>query len=357
VRVAILGLSITSSWGNGHATNYRGLVRALADRGDEVTFLERDRSWYAAHRDLPQPPGCTTVIYDSVEQLRGRFARAVREADLVIVGSFVPEGVDVAAWVLAEAGGAVAFYDIDTPVTLEKLRHRDTEYLAEELVPRFDLYLSFTAGPALTALAEEFGAGRPVAFYCFVDPDLYQPAPAPRRWTLNYLGTYAPGRQPALDDLLLEPARQHPCERYCVAGPMYPTDIHWPANVERIEHIPPAEHPAFYCAAAFTLNLTRPEMRATGYSPSVRLFEAAACGVPIISDTWPGIETVFVPGEEIFLADGAGDVLRIVRENGPVRRQRVAGAARRRVLAEHTATRRAEQLHELIAQPVGTAAA
>ncbi len=353
MKVSILGLSITSSWGNGHATNYRALARALHARGDEVTFLERDRSWYAQHRDLPGAPWCSVFLYESVPGLRSRFAELIAESDVVIIGSFVPDGVEVAQWVLGQAPGPVAFYDIDTPVTLAKLRAGDDEYLSAELVARFDLYLSFTAGPALDALREQFGARRAEPFYCFVDPDAYRPLELTSRRAIGYLGTYSAGRQPALDELLLAPARRLRHEWFAVAGPMYPPEIDWPANVERIEHLPPGEHPPFYCSGSFALNLTRPEMRAVGYAPSVRLFEAAACGVPIISDRWPGIETILEPGEEIFLADSCEDVLRILRETAVGRRRAVGAAARRRVLCEHTAERRAEQLHELMGELAG----
>jgi spore maturation protein CgeB len=348
MKVTILGLSITSAWGNGHATNYRALTHAFERRGDLVTFLERDVPWYAQHRDLPNPPWCETYMYESVIQLERSLAGAVRDADLVVIGSFVPDGAEVAGWVLDEARGAVAFYDIDTPVTLDKLRRRDIEYLSPDLVERFDLYLSFTAGPALEMLHEEFGARRPEAFYCFVDPESYAPVDAPVQHALNYLGTYSAGRQPTVDELLVAPARALPGERFAVAGPMYPPDIAWPSNVERIEHLAPAAHPRFYSATRFTLNVTRPEMRALGYSPSVRLFEAGACSAAIISDPWPGIETVFVPGEEILLAESRADVLRLLDGISDGERERIGAAARRRVLAEHTADRRVEHLHNLV---------
>lgn len=349
MNLTILGLSITSSWGNGHATNYRGLVRALEQRGDSVTFLERDMPWYAAHRDLPLPPYGATHLYDSLPALRAQHTAAVADADLVIVGSFVPDGAEVAAWVLDTARGAVAFYDIDTPVTIEKLRAGDAEYLSPELVERFDLYLSFTGGPALELLHDEFGARRPEAFYCFVDPGAYRRTGEPPRWALNYLGTYSEGRQPAVRELLVEPAAARVAEHFCVAGPMYPPELAWPANVERIEHLPPGRHPAFYSATVFTLNVTRPEMRALGHSPSVRLFEAAACGATIISDRWDGIETVLEPGAEILLVEDREDVLAIL-DRGPA--PAVGAAARERVLAEHTAAHRAEQLHALLAEAV-----
>jgi spore maturation protein CgeB len=352
MNVVILGLSITSAWGNGHATNYRALARALQRRGDHLTFLERDVPWYAEHRDQPDPEGCETHLYDSLARLKGSFTDLVRTADLVIVGSFVPQGAEVNSWVLDNASGTVAFYDIDTPVTIGKLRTRDAEYLTPELVERFDLYLSFTAGPALEILREEFGARRPEAFYCFVDPDAYARVDTDPRWTLNYLGTYSAGRQPALDELLVRPARSRPGERFAVAGPMYPLELEWPGNVERIEHLPPAEHARFYSATKFTLNVTRPEMRALGYSPSVRLFEAGACGSAIVSDSWAGLDTVFEPGREIIVADRCEDVLRILEEIDDAERAQIGAAARRRVRAEHTADNRVDQLHDLVAEVV-----
>jgi spore maturation protein CgeB len=348
VKVTILGLSISSSWGNGHATNYRALTKALQARGDEVTFLERDAPWYAQHRDLPEPPWCEIHLYDSFKQLRSR-APVIHDADLVIVGSFVPEGVEVGTWVVDHAQGAIAFDDINTPVTIDKLRAGDVEYLSKELVPRYDLYLSFTAGPALEILREEFGARRAEPFYCFVDPDAFARLEVPDRWTLNYLGTYSSGRQPAVEELLLEPARRLNEQRFAVAGPMYPADIEWPENVERVEHVAPTDLPHFFSAAGFTLNLTRPEMRALGYSPSVRLFEAGACGAAIISDVWPGIETVFTPGEEILLVDSCDEMLGILSSSSPKSRAQIGAAARRRVLSEHTADHRVQQLHEAVA--------
>ncbi len=349
MKIVFLGLSITSSWGNGHATNYRALVRELSARGHEVLFLERDVPWYAAERDLPEPPWGRTELYGSLAELE-RHGAALAAADLVLVGSYVPEGVAVCEWVLERAGGAVAFYDIDTPVTLAKLRRGDREYLSPELVGRFDLYLSFTGGPTLQVLEEELGAHRAIAFHCLVDPDAYRPrSQESPRWDLGYLGTYSEDRQPALERLALEPARRLPEASFAVAGPRYPEEIAWPRNVERFEHVAPGDHPAFYASQRFTLNVTRAEMRAAGWSPSVRLFEAAACGVPVISDRWPGLEAIVVPDEEILVADTAEDVVRCLVETGEDRRLAIAERARARVLAEHTAARRCEQLEEAVA--------
>jgi spore maturation protein CgeB len=349
VRIIVLGLSITSSWGNGHATTYRGLVRALAERGHDVLFLERDRPWYAANRDLPG--GADFVeLYQSLEALRDRFEEDVRDADLVVVGSFVPDGVAVGEWVVSTARGVTAFYDIDTPVTLAKLERRDHEYLAPELVPRYDLYLSFTGGPTLRRIERAYGARQARALYCAVNPELYRPEPCFTRHDLGYLGTYAADRQPALERLLLEPARRSPDRHFVVAGPEYPQEIEWPPNVERLDHLPPAEHNKFYGTQRFTLNVTRADMVRAGWSPSVRLFEAAACAVPVISDWWDGLDTFFAPGREILVAQSSDETLRYL-DLGEDERRAIGDRARRRVLAEHTAERRAEELEGYVRKP------
>jgi spore maturation protein CgeB len=344
LRIAILGLSITSSWGNGHATTYRALARELAARGHDVLFLERDQPWYAQNRDMPRPPFCRTELYGSLEELQDRYATQVRDADLVIVGSFVPEGVAVGDWVQRTARGVAAFYDIDTPVTLARLARGEHDYLHPRQIPGYALYLSFTGGPTLRRLEQEFGSPCARVLYCSVDPSLYFPERQVPRWDLGYMGTYSDDRQPGVDALLLEPARRHAQGRFVVAGPQYPDDIAWPANVDYKPHLPPAEHRAFYNAQRYTLNITRADMVRAGWSPSVRLFEAAACGTPIVSDAWAGIETLFVPGREIVIARAPEDVLHVLRDVREDERLRMAERARARILAEHTAAHRAAEL-------------
>src|SRR5215213_788501 len=314
MKITILGLSITSSWGNGHATTYRALVRALAARGHEVFFLERDAEWYAHNRDLPSPPYCRTRIYDSLMALEERFTPHIRSADLVIVGSYVPEGIAVGDLVLRHARGVTAFYDIDTPVTLARMEG-GVDYIAPRQIPRYDLYLSFTGGPTLDILHERYGARAPRPLYCSVDADQYRPDPnAEATCDLAYLGTFSADRQPTLERLMLGAARLWPAGRFVVAGPTYPSSIVWPANVERAEHLAPDLHRRFYTQSRFTLNVTRQAMVRAGYSPSVRLFEAAACGTPIISDVWCGLEQFFAPEIEILLADDARHTLAYLRD-------------------------------------------
>ncbi|WP_257453413.1 CgeB family protein [Archangium lipolyticum] len=346
MRIVILGLSITSSWGNGHATTYRGLVRELVRNGHDLLFLERDVPWYASNRDMPRPPYGRTELYSSLDDLKDRFASEVRRADLVIVGSYVPQGVEVGAWVQRTARGVTAFYDIDTPVTLAKLARKDFEYLSPELIPGYQLYLSFTGGPTLERIERELGSPAARPLYCSCDPELYSPQRREPLWDLGYLGTYSDDRQPVLDRLMLAAAREWSSGRFVVAGPQYPATIQWPSNVSRVEHLAPPEHPAFYNSQRFTLNVTRADMVRAGYSPSVRLFEAAACAVPIISDPWAGLDTLFVPGEEILISHSGEETLRYLRELSDTDRQAMGQRARERVLAEHTAAHRARTLEE-----------
>ena len=353
MNIVILGLSITSSWGNGHAVTFRSLVRGLAARGHNVLFLERDMPWYASNRDMPRPPWGRTELYGSVDELRSRFRADVRDADMVIVGSYVPEGVTVGEWVTTTAQGICAFYDIDTPVTLAKLDRDDPEYLSRSLIMRYDLYLSFTGGPTLERLERQYKAQRARALYCSVDDTLYFPETQELRWDMGYLGTYSADRQPALERLMLEPARELPQAHFCVAGPMYPAEITWPENVERIQHLPPPEHRSFYCSQRYTLNVTRADMVKAGYSPSVRLFEAAACGTPIISDAWEGLAEIFTPGTEILVARTSDEALHFLREIPEEDRIALGARGRDKVLAAHTSEKRAAQLESYAAELSG----
>jgi spore maturation protein CgeB len=343
----ILGLSLSSAWGNGHATTYRALLRGLHALGHDVLFLERDVPWYADHRDLPDPDFCRLELYADLDDLRARWSAAVAAANVVIVGSYVPQGVAVAELVFATARGTTAFYDIDTPVTLAKLARGDEEYVGRGVIPSFDLYLSFTGGPTLRRLEQEFGARRAEALYCAVDETRYAPTGEAAEWDLGYLGTYSDDRQPALERLLIEPARRLPERRFVVAGPQYPTTIDWPANVERIEHLAPEHHAAFYGRQRFTLNITRQDMIAAGWSPSVRIFEAGACGTTIISDFWEGLTDLLPSPEAILIAHGSDDVvgmLELADEAGDA----IASQARGIILAGHTGRARAQQLVDYV---------
>jgi spore maturation protein CgeB len=353
LRVAILGLSITSSWGNGHATTYRSLVGALSRRGHDVLFLEREAPWYRANRDAVDLPPGSVHLYHSIDELGARWRSVLADADLVVVGSYVPQGVEVGRLVQSIGSGIVAFYDIDTPVTLASLAKGECPYLNTETLAGFDLYLSFTGGRALQVLEHRYGARAARVLYCSVDPDRHQPTAAEPVWDMGYLGTYSADRQSTLEELMCSPARRCPQRLFAVAGPLYPNDVSWPANVERIEHVGPDRHGWFYSRQRFTLNVTRADMTRMGYSPSVRLFEAAACGVPIISDPWPGLETIFVPGKHILVARSSHEVLSYLREFPDHERRQIAVRAREHVLARHTAVHRAIALEGYVEELLG----
>jgi spore maturation protein CgeB len=354
LEIVVFGLSVTSSWGNGHATTYRALMRGLSARGHRVTFLERDLPWYADNRDLPRSPYGRVCMYSTVSSAKRRFRKIVAEADLVIVGSYVPEGIEIGEWVTHTAKGITAFYDIDTPITVAALERGNCNYLSPRLVSAYDLYLSFTGGAILRKIERRFGARRAEPLYCSVDPQVHSTELRRPKWDLGYIGTYSDDRQKWLDQLMLSPARQWKSARMVVAGAQYPEHLSWPSNVERVDHLPPDAHRHFYNSQRFTLNLTRERMRRAGYSPSVRLFEAAACGTPIISDTWPGLETFFRPGKEILISKSPRDTLQFLKELPEAERLAIGASARERILHSHTADRRAGQLESYIADLRGT---
>ena len=348
LRLVVLGYSITSSWGNRHATTYRALLSALGRLGHEVTFLEREVASLAAERDEPLPEKCGVRFYSSLAELERRHGSEVRRADAVLVGSSVPDGADVLRWVTSIATGLKLFYDLDTPTTLADLTQGRDQRIARETLPLLDAYFSFAAGPTLGAIEREFGVRIALPLHCSVDERLYEPLKVWTRYDLGYLGSYAPDRQPLLDRLMLEPARRHPGGRFFVAGAGYPSDETFPANVERSGHVVPGHHARLYSSMRFALNLTRTEMVRIGHCPSSRLFEAACCGVPIISDRWSGLERFFTPGSEIFLADTSEQIAEILTSVDEQERLAMGRRARARVLKYHTASQRARELEGYI---------
>ncbi|HEX2935826.1 MAG TPA: glycosyltransferase [Bacteroidales bacterium] len=348
MKITILGLSITSSWGNGHATTFRSLVKGLNKRGHSVSFLERDVPWYASNRDLPDPDYCKVYLYKSLADLQQNYGGKVSNADLVIVGSYVPEGVAVAEFVMKSAHGIKAFYDIDTPVTFAKLEKKDYEYITPALIPQFDLYLTFSGGRTIEIFSTILGSRNVRPFYCSVDSDLYYPDCFDKTWDLGYLGTYSADRQPALDKLMIQAAKRWRKGKFIVAGPQFPADTKWPRNIRYIHHLAPVLHRKFYNKQRFTLNITRQDMVRMGHSPSVRLFEAAACGVPIISDYWEGLESFFEPGKEIFISELPEDTIEILKEAPESLIKTIAKNARSKILQSHTGVQRAIELENYV---------
>ncbi len=346
MKIVVFGLAVSSCWGNGHATLWRGLARALNARGVEVVFFERDQPYYARTRDLPEPPGMRLHIYDDWDELRPLALAQVRAADASLVTSYCADGRLASDLVRAHARCS-CFYDLDTPVTLHALeRGQPVAYLPADGLAGFDLVLSYTGGRALQALQERLGAGRVATLYGSVDPEAYLAVDLPprsERAALSHLGTYSEDRRAALYELFLRPASLLPDREFMLGGAQYPADFPWRSNVSFARHVPALAHPAFYASAPLTLNVTRGPMAALGYCPSARFFEAAACGVPVLSDVWEGIEAFFEPGREVLLARTANDVVAAIHR-GSEELARIGQRARERVMAEHTAGHRADEL-------------
>ena len=351
MNIVIFGLSITSSWGNGHATTFRALAKALHARGHRLIFFEHNLEWYESNRDLPAPPFCDLRLFERWKQVLPQVRRELKNADVAVVGSYFPDGIAAIDEVLESGACVKAFYDIDTPITMARLRSgAEPEYLLRRQIPGFDLYFSFTGGSALRELEQDYGAQHAVPLYCSFDPEQYRRWPPHRRYVcdLSYMGTYAPDRQPKIEELLCEPARRLPDRKFIVAGPQYPRGTRWPKNVRRIVHLNPRWHPQFYSSSRLTLNVTRREMVLAGFSPSVRLFEAAACAATIVTDNWPGLNEFFTAGKEILIPTGEQDVRRYINEYEDSALRAIGARAQERVLAEHTNERRAQQFESHI---------
>lgn len=350
MNIVVFGLSISSAWGNGHATLLRGLFRALNRRGHKIHFFERDTPYYASHRDAVSVPFADLHLYSDWNENLSQATKALSNADAGMVTSYCPDGIEACDLVLGTGLPRTVFYDMDTPVTLSRLAQGEpVPYLPKHGLGGFDLVLSYTGGQALEQLRMRLNARCAATLYGWVDPDVYYRIEPCDKFVsdLSYLGTYSADRQAALEHLLLTPARRLERQQFLIAGAMYPNPQTWPSNVRYFEHVAPSEHRAFYSSSPLTLNITRGSMAAMGYCPSGRLFEAAACGTAVLSDWWTGLDTFFQPGEEILIATSTADALRALREDSSVFAQ-IGSRAKQRALDCHTADIRAQRLIDLI---------
>jgi spore maturation protein CgeB len=345
VKITVFGLTISSSWGNGHATPYRAIIRALHRMGHQVYFFEKDVSYYSSRRDFESCDYCRLTLYPEWQQVRKVALRTASESDVVITASYLPEGQRISDEVLDLGRPLHVFYDLDTPVTLKNMAEGSVEYVRRDQFPEFDLVLSFTGGKVLDELQRNYGVRIARPLYGCIDPDIYVRVEASPEFScdLSYMGTYAPDRQEKLDQLFLEPARRHPEKQFLLAGSLYPWQWQWPGNVRRADHVSPHAHPGFYSSSRITLNLTRQEMARNGWCPSGRFFEAAACGTPLISDWWEGLDWFFDVLRDIRVVARAEHVENALRmDDGDLRA--LAGHARERTLDDHTGEVRAKQL-------------
>lgn len=345
VKLTVFGLSLSSSWGNGHATQYRAILRALSLLGFEIWFFEKDVPYYSAHRDMVVCSYCNLVLYQDWDDVRRQALDCAGSSDVVITSSYCPDGVRISDEMLALNAPLCVFYDLDTPITLKALANGTSAYLRRDQIPEFGLYLSFTGGPFLEIVRRDLGARLVRPLFGCVDPALYSKRQKQPEFecALSYMGTYARDRDAKVEELFRRPARQRPEERFILAGSMYPADTAWPRNVRRIEHLPPAQHPGFYSSSRATLNITRQDMAEAGYCPSGRFFEASACGTALLTDDWPGLDFFFEIGRELLVVRTAEDVLKaLARDENEL--AEIGERSRRRTLEQHTGDRRAREL-------------
>ncbi len=350
MKIVIFGLSVSSSWGNGHATLWRGLIKALGRMGHHVAFFERDVPYYADERDLYQLSGGKLILYPSWPEVLETARRQLSDADVAMVTSYCPDAVAATELALQSRTPLRVFYDLDSPVTLARLEAGErVDYIGPRGLLDYDLVLSYAGGRALDRLRDRLGARQAAPLYGSVDPEIHHPVARVNDYggRLGYLGTYAADRQAALETLFVEPARRRPAYPFVLAGAMYDGRFPWQPNISYVRHLPPRDHPAFYCSSNLTLNVTRRAMAEIGYCPSGRLFEAAACGTAVLSDAWEGLDQFFEPGREILLAGTTEEALDAL-DRPPEELARIARAARERTLAQHTAEVRAAELISLL---------
>ena len=351
MRIAFYGSSLLSSYWNGAATYYRGLLRDLAPRGHAVTFYEPDAFDRQKHRDIEPPPWAAVRVYPATEAgLRSVIAEAAA-ADVVVKASGVGvfdrellEGV-----VAASRPDAVrVFWDVDAPATLAELGAAPDHPLRRAL-PSLDLVLTYGGGPPVVEAYEGFGARRCVPIYNALDPETHHPAPADPRFAadLSFLGNRLPDREARVERFFLEPAARLPGKRFLIGGNGWDTKP-MPANVRHLGHVYTRDHNAFNASSLAVLNVARDSMAETGYSPATRVFEAAGAGACLITDAWTGLELFLREGEEVLAARDGADVAEHLAALTPERARAIGEAGRRRILAEHTYARRGAQVDALL---------
>ncbi len=357
MKLVIFGLTVSSSWGNGHATLWRGLCRSLSNRGHSVVFFERDVPYYSSTRDLVDlPGGGDLILFSDWNDIAAVAQRHLSDADVGMVTSYCPDAQAASNLVLDSNAGLKVFYDLDAPVTLDRIRKGETvDYIGPRGFRDFDLVLSYAGGKTLEALKQILGARLVAPLYGSVDPAVHRPvAPhAEFQADMSYLGTYSADRDDALRMLLLEPARRFPERKFIIAGSLYGADFPWLPNIYLVNHLAPAQHPAFYCSSNITLNVTRGPMAELGYCPSGRLFEASACGVPVFSDYWEGLDNFYEPGTEILIGRSTDDAIDLLTRS-PEELAAIGHAARERTLANHTSDERVKDLERILESAVRT---
>ena len=353
MKIAFFGSSLVSAYWNGAATYYRGIIRALHELGHEITFYEPDAYDRQQHRDIPDPDWARVVVYPAagdagvlkaLEQARG--------VDMLVKTSGVgvhDELLEAAVLDVKDAHTIAVFWDVDAPVTLDRVKN-DPRDPFKELIPRYDLILTYGGGEPVVQGYKALGARECVPIYNALDPDTHHPAPAEQRFAcdLGLLANRLPDREARIEQFFLAAAEQLPECRFVLGGSGWADKV-MPRNVDYVGHVYTRDHNAFNCSARAVLNVNRDSMASYGFSPPTRIFEAAGAGACLITDAWEGIETFLTPGREVLVARDADEVVQHLLALDQAKAAEIGAAALHRVLSEHTYTHRAAQVDELIA--------
>ncbi|MFW5967900.1 MAG: CgeB family protein [Persicimonas sp.] len=353
MNIAFFGSSLVSAYWNGAATYYRGIVRALADRGHRVTFFEPDAFERQEHRDIDDPTWAEVVVYAADEGTAAvdRMLERANAADLIVKASGVgvfDAYLEREVLKLQDAQTDVVFWDVDAPATLERL-DSDPSDPFRKLVPEYDAIFTYGGGDPVVEAYERFGARRCEPIYNALDPRTHYPAPPDARFAadLSFLGNRLPDREERVEEFFLQPADELESCSFLLAGSGW-EDKPLPDNVHHVGHVFTPDHNAFNASARAVLNISRQSMASYGHSPATRVFEAAGAGACLITDWWEGIERFLEPGDEVLVAKNGSEVVEHLRSLDRRRAERIGRAARRRVLDEHTYEQRVARIERVL---------
>lgn len=352
MKIAFYGSSLVSSYWNGAATYYRGMLRDLAARGYDITFYEPDAYERQSHRDIDPPEWAKVVVYEASETAARQVIAEAAQAEVVVKASGVGVFDDLLLDGVIDAARPDAlkiFWDVDAAATLEELRLAGPQHPTRRRLGDLDLVLTYGGGPPVIAAYEALGAPRCIPIYNALDPTTHHPVPPQARFEgdLNFLANRLPDRERRVEAFFLRAAELSPDRRFLLGGSGW-DDKPTPANVRRIGHVGTADHNAFNTSSLAVLNVARDSMAEIGFSPATRVFEAAGAGACLITDAWEGIELFLKPDEEVLVARDGQDVADHLRALDPARARAIGEAARARILAEHTYERRGAEVDKLL---------
>jgi spore maturation protein CgeB len=351
MKISFFGSSLVSAYWNGAATYYRGIIRAMYDRGHQITFYEPDAYSRQQHRDIPDPEWADVVVYEPKESCLYQTLDEAKNADLIIKASGVgvfDDLLEKAVLTLKKSSNLIAFWDVDAPATLDRV-HNNPNDPFQSLIPQYDLILTYGGGKPVIDAYKALGANQCIPIYNALDPMTHYPVPPDPQFEcdLAFLGNRLPDRESRVEEFFLQAAFKLPQAHFILGGNGW-HDKSFPPNVEYIGHVYTKDHNAFNCTPKAVLNISRESMARYGFSPATRVFEAAGAGACIISDSWQGIELFLEPGTEILVAQNGQEVAELLEKLTPNLAHKIGEAAHHRILAEHTYAHRAKQLEIIL---------